>query len=839
MIDPISARRLDSEQSLLATYNIRKYTIAMGSGIAMRINRLFSVAGLATLGGTLLLGRAVAEPPADTVADGALQEIVVTAEKRASTVQETAISMTAISGDELLKHGTQTVEQLVGNVPGISMRTAGPGQSEYEMRGLGANGGSQATVGFYLDDILLASSAASQSGRTVIDPDLFDLNHVEVLRGPQGTLYGAGSMGGTVKLVTNEPKLGIFEGSTAVNASQTSSGGSTNGSGNLMLNLPLGEIAALRVVLTDKYISGWIDRKVVGDFPFPTGFGTCNSAFYHCTRGDLLNATVDQTIKGSNLERFAGAHASLLVAPTDALKMTANLMYQRIDADGYNAFQYPPGQAGGYAIYQPYDTQEPYYDQFKLASLTVKYDAGFAELTSATSYWQRESVQSQDTTEGLQNVFNLTQFIPNTFYEYDPSSQFAEELRLVSAGSGPLQWVTGLFFTNLHSGYRTVNQNPAFANASACVLPYAANNCPPGGTYSPTNGGPSANPEGILYNVNNPNGLKQEAIYGQATYKLRPDLSLTGGLRFYRFDIAGTSSAIGAGTATGNGTATVGSESGSGSGVLPKIDLSYTPTRDLTIYSTIAKGARPGGVNDPIPLSTSSYYYCGPGSGSNYLTEQKSYYGPDGIWSYEIGEKARFADRRIMLNADVFYVQWNNIQELFSLTCGYNFSANAGKAKSYGPEIEFSAGLTDNLILNLSGAYTQAFISNPSTTVGLTLEPGTRINNIPRYTGSASLDYDREISNDYRLTARLNEAYVGQSYDVAYFAQDLPGYGLLDARVGVGRSNGSLSLFGTNLANKRAILSIDNTIFGWQQPDLTRATTNQPRTIGIEYQTKF
>ena len=805
----------------------------------MRMKRLLSVAGLTTLGGTLFLGRAVAEPPADNPSDGTLQEIVVTAEKRASTVQETAISMTAISGDDLLRHGTQSVEQLVGNVPGISMRTAGPGQSEYEMRGLGANGGSQATVGFYLDDILLASSAASQSGRTVIDPDLFDLNHVEVLRGPQGTLYGAGSMGGTVKLVTNEPKLGRYEASTAVSASQTSSGGSTNGSGNLMVNIPLGEIAALRVVLTDKYISGWIDRKVVSDFPFPTGFGTCNSAFYHCTRGDLLDATVNKTITGSNIERFAGGRASLLVAPTDALKITANLMYQRIDADGYNSFQSPPGAAGGYAIYQPYDIQEPYYDQFKLASLTVKYDAGFAELTSATSYWQRESVQSQDSTEGLQNVFNLTQFIPNSFYEYDPSSQFAEELRLVSSGSGPLKWVTGVFFTNLHSGYSTLNQNPAFANALACSLPYTGNNCPAGQTYSPTNGGPSANPEGILYNVDNPNGLKQEAIYGQASYKLRSDLSLTAGVRFYRFDISGTSSAIGAGTATGNGTATLGSESGSGSGVLPKLDLSYTPTTDLTVYSTIAKGARPGGVNDPIPLSTSSYYYCGPGSGPNYLTEQKSYYGPDGIWSYEIGEKARFADRRMMLNADVFYVQWNNIQELFSLTCGYNFSANAGKAKTYGPELEFSASLTDSLILNVSGAYTQAFISDPSTQVGLTLNPGTRINNIPRYTGSASLEYDAEIASDFRLTARVNEAYVGQSHDVAYYAQDLPGYGLLDAKVGVGRNNWSIALFGTNLGNKRAMLSIDNTIFAWQQPDLTRATTNQPRTVGIEYQSKF
>jgi len=770
---------------------------------------------------------------------GSLDEIVVTAEKRNSTVQETAISMTAVSGDQLLRQGTQSIEQLIGTVPGVSMRTAGPGQTEYEMRGLGANGGSTATVGFYIDDTLIASSAASQSGRTVIDPDLFDLNHVEVLRGPQGTLYGAGSMGGTVKLVTNPPKLGSFEGSASVSASQTASGGSTNGGGNLMLNFPIVEYAALRVVTTDKYISGWIDRKVVADFPFPSGYGTCNSAFYFCTRGNLADATVTQTITGSNLERFASARASLLVTPSDALKITGTLMYQRIDADGYNAYQQPPGASGGYAIYQPYDIQEPYYDSFKLASVTVKYSMDFAELTSATSYWNRDSVQSQDTSEGVQNVFNLTQFIPNLFVENDPSAQVGEELRLTSNGTGPLQWVGGLFVTDLHSGYSTINQNPAFATASACAVPYSGGNCPPGYTYSPTNGGPSANPTGILYNVNNPNVSKQQAIFGELSYKLNPDLKLTTGLRFYRFDISNTDYAVGAGTASGNATPTTGSAHGSGSGVLPKVNLSYTPTSDLTIYGTVAKGARPGGVNIPIPLSTSSYYYCGPGSGPSYLKAQQSYYGPDNIWSFELGEKARFADRRITVNADVFYVKWIGIQQEFILTCGYSFNTNAGDAKSYGPELEVSAKLTDSLTANLSGAYTQAYINAPAQIPGLVIAPGTRINNIPRYTASLAFDYEAAIVDDYRGIARISDAYIGPLQDIAYYRETLSPYALVDGRVGVAKNAWSVFLFGTNLGNKRAGQTIDNTIYAWQQPDLTRFTTNQPRTIGLEYMTKF
>src|SRR5277367_497335 len=187
-----------------------------------------------------LSGPAWAAAPGTTPAENSpgLEEIVVTAEKRESTVQATAISITALSSTDLAQDNITSVEDLVGKVPGISLRTAGPGQTEYEMRGLSAGGGTAATVGFYIDETPLSASAVALNGRTVIDPDPFDLNHVETLRGPQGTLYGSGSMGGTIKLVTNQPKLETWEGAASVSASQTASGGSTNGGGNLMLNFP-------------------------------------------------------------------------------------------------------------------------------------------------------------------------------------------------------------------------------------------------------------------------------------------------------------------------------------------------------------------------------------------------------------------------------------------------------------------------------------------------------------------------------------------------------------------------------------------------------------------------
>lgn len=798
----------------------------------------------ALLGATVLAGAAIAAPAGNAPAENnaGLEEIVVTAEKRESTVQATPIAMTALSASDLTEQNITSIQDLVGAVPGISLRTAGPGQTEYEMRGLASSGGSVATVGFYIDETPLSASAVALNGRTVIDADLYDINRTEVLRGPQGTLYGAGSMGGTIKLVTNPPKLNALEGSAYVDASQTT-GGSTNGRGSLMLNLPLGDIAALRFVTTDKYISGWIDRKVIaaGDFPRPTNFGNCG--VYYCTRGDVEDAPVAQDIKGSNLERFISSRASLLVQPVEELSITGNFMYQRIDADGYANYQAPPNTE---AIYQPYDIEEPYYDAFHLFSLKVGYDMSFATLTSASSYWKRDVYQSTDSTEALQNIFNYTAFVPNLYSENDTTTQIAQELRLTSRGEGDFQWVGGLYYSDLHSGYITKNQSVGFVTTPVCPLPPVGGTlggtCPAGTQfyYAPPVTGP--NPDGIMFNDNNPNVLKQEAIFGEASYKLTPTLKLTAGLRFYKFNISNNANQRGLGTASGDATPTIDSASGSNTSLLPKVNLSYEPSTDLTVYSTLSKGSRPGGVNLPIPLvpfSQGAFYYCGPGTGPSYLTSQPSYYSPDDIWSLEVGQKARFDDRRFMVNADVFYVKWHNIQQLVVLSCGYPYNTNVGDAKTYGPELEMAAKITDALTADLSAAYTQAYISSPKDTPGLPVVSGTRVTSIPKYTGNLAVTYETMLPQEYKMTFRVAESYVGPVYDTAYYAETLGSYGLMDFRMGLGKELWTASLFGTNLTNKHAGLTIDNTVFAWQQPTITRVSTNQPRTMGIAFETKF
>src|ERR1700733_9806934 len=795
----------------------------------------------ASLSGAASAAPAGATPPPES--NTGLEEIVVTAEKRESTVQATPIAMTALSAGDLSAQNVGSIQDLVGAVPGISLRPAGPGQTEYEMRGLGSAGGSVATVGFYIDETPLSASAVALNGRTVIDADLYDLNRTEILRGPQGTLYGAGSMGGTIKLVTNPPKLGTFEGSAEVDASQTT-GGSTNGHGSLMLNLPIGEIASLRIVDTGKYISGWIDRKVIapGEFPFPTNFGACG--VYYCTRGDVQDAPIAEGHANSNIERFISSRASLLIQPADNLSITGNFMYQRIDADGYNNYQATgTSPVGTDAIYQPYDIKEPYYDAFHMFSLKVSYDMSFANLTSASSYWKRDVYQSTDSTEALQNIFNYTAFVPNLYSENDLTTQVAQELRLTSRGEGDFQWVGGLYYSNLHSGYVTRNQTVGFVTTPVCPAGGpVGGHCDPADQflYAPPVTGP--NPEGIMFNDNNPNILKQEAIFGEANYKLTPAWKLTAGMRFYKFDISNEANQRGLGTASGDATPTISTASGSNTSLLPKLNVSYEPTSDLTVYSTLSKGSRPGGVNLPIPLtpfSQGAFYYCGPGTGPSYLVNQPAYYSPDDLWSVELGEKSKFNDRRFTVNADVFYVKWHNIQQLIVLSCGYPYNTDVGDAKAYGPELEMAAKVTDALTAELSAAYTQSYIYDAKDPPGLPVTNGTRVTNIPKYTGNVSLTYAAELLQDYKTTFRIAESYVGPVEDTAYYRETLGSYGLLDFRAGLGKGVWTASLFGTNMTNKHAALTIDNTVFAWQQPTITRVSTNQPRTVGLGFETKF
>jgi outer membrane receptor protein involved in Fe transport len=744
-------------------------------------------------------------------ADSGVPEIVVTAEKRSSTVQDTPISMTALTGDQLAQQGIAGIQGVVESVPGLSMRTAGPGQTELEMRGLSSSGGASPTVGFYLDDYPLTAPAASLVGKVVIDPDLYDLNRVEVLRGPQGTLYGSGSMGGTVKLVTQAPVLNEFSGSVNAIGSGTVGGGFNRG-GNLMLNVPIvNDAVALRIVATDKYRDGWITRYVEPDFPVPTNPGPCGPGWPGCTRGDVTAVMPTQSTPRINWERLQGGRAELLVQPVEGLKIEATALYQRITMGDYDEYDLPPGFPA--ARYQPNNEDEPIVDTFKLFGLTVSYDLGFAQLTSATAYYSRVESQTQDVAEALYSLvplygFPVTQFYQSGFNETDTTRQLSEELRLASTGRGPFQWIAGAFFSRFESIFAEYNALPAITD--------------------PVPGQPESNPDGILYQASNPYHIKQYAVFGEGNYEFAHGLKLTAGVRWYHFASVADEETTGFLAVSGDATPYLSHFETGNHGFNPKLTLSYEQAHDLTIYGTVAKGFRPGGINQQIPNPP--------------CTLNDETYGPDSLWNYEVGEKAKLFDSRVVINADVYYIKWSQVQQSVNQSCGYPLSVNAGDAASYGPEIEITAVITPELVLTASGTYTHATLKSVNASVAEqdpALVPGLGLLNVPDYTETTSLTYTRSLGDKLKLVARASNSYVGKSTDIDFSYGTLPSYDLVNLRAGLVGSKLSGFVFVDNVTDERAQLGINTTGFAYTIPSLIRVVTNQPRTIGVDLQYHF
>jgi iron complex outermembrane recepter protein len=739
-----------------------------------------------------------------------LQEIVVTAEKRESTVQKTPISMTAISGSDLQAQGLSDMASVAQQVPGVSFKTSGPGQTEFEMRGLTSTGGESPTVGFYLDDAVLTPAAMAQNGKTVIDPSLFDLNRVEVLRGPQGTLYGAGSMGGTIKLVTNQPDPKAFAADVEVIGSGTTNGGGFNHTENVMLNIPLmQDVAALRLVGTDKYIDGWIGRKVLNPFPTEVNGSTA--------RGDVAGAPVAEDFRHSNTEHLQAGRATLLIQPTDRLGITLGFMHQSLTQDGPSTIDSPPLNE---THYQPFDVSEPFSDKFNLYTLTGKFNFDSFQLVSASAYWDRQQNQTQDISEAMQDYiggffgppaawpFSSTATVTEgggTFFglgagsitENDYTRQFSEELRLASTGPGPLQWLVGGYYSS-------------FGATSHVFSFYPGTNDGFNADFGTTN----------LADNHRKVDIDQYAAFGEVSYMLPNNLKASLGARYYQYHSNSVTSVSGV---SANGTSNPLFGLAQNSGVTPKLDLAYIPDDNTTIYGTVSKGFRPGGPNSPIPV---------PPCASAAPTQ----FGPDSVWNYELGEKLRFLDSRISVNGAIYYEDWTNVQQQVAPSCGFKFTANAGKAKVYGAELELAVVLMPGFLLSQNVGYTHA--TNSTTLPAAGVVAGQRLLDVPEVTANTSLSYKQPLANDMNFVSRLTNSYVSGIQDITFTRNSLPAYDLVSLRAGIETGRWSAMLFADNLTNKMALLG-DTGALSANISILNRVATNQPRTIGVDLNIKF
>jgi len=753
-----------------------------------------------------------------------LGEIVVTAEKHTATEQSTPISMAVDSGEALQDLGISDLTYLAQGIPGVSLKSNGPGQTEFEMRGMTSSGGNSPTVGFYLDDIALTAPAGAQNGKVVLTPPVYDIDHTEVLRGPQGTLYGSGSMGGTFKLITNQPNLSGFQSSVQSTVSETEGGG-FNHADNLMLNVPvIQDKLGVRLVATESYTSGWIDRIVDNPFPLVSPDGA--------TRGNVQGAPIQAQFPESNSGRYDSLRGIILWKPNPRLSITISGDYLGVNEAGISAFDAPPGTL---AHYEPFNIPEPMTDKEIIGGLDAKYSFDSFDATLVTAYWARRSTQFEEASEEFNNPDQGLSYASNAGlpnpgyygpagtgesygYENDPTRQFSTELRFASTAKGPLQWVGGAYFSHYWATWNFTGTTP---NPSA----YADI-----GT-----GAPATTPD--WFDAYSPTTMEQYALYGNATYALSSRFKASVGLRVTDYDYQFESSISGWGSALGAATPSVtGDITQSEAIATPKFNLTYLFNNDLNAYLTAAEGFRPGGGNAAYP--TTGSVWSGAFAGMNYTgSKWPATYKPDSVWSYELGVKSRWLGRRLSVNASAYYEDWKDIQ-LLAYPDDWAFNINGNKATIYGSDIDVRAILGGGFEIEGAVGYLHDNLDGGPHWV---ITPTNVLPDVAAVNGKLNLSYSVPILKTIYVGPRysLNFLYYPNYQENGEYAK-LPGYALTDFRVGIESQQGtwSATLFLDNAFNKQASLEY---LYAETQPSaaFNRVVSNQPLTGGIDLTYRF
>lgn len=713
-----------------------------------------------------------------------LQEVIVTAMKTPERLQDVPMSVTAVSTASLEKSGDLTLDDIGRQVPGLSVTSAAPGQNIVTMRALPA--------AVYLDDTPLTGATTISGGsfHGAMDPELFDLARVEVLRGPQGTLYGAGSMGGIVRYITNQPDLGSSGGAVQATVSDTNLGG-LNDEVDMLINQPLAPgKAAARLTGFYRDYDGYLNR-------YPTD------------PNSYLAVLPGPVARHVNTNKTYGSRLLLKYKPLEWLTVTPSAYYQRTDLGAPFTFDNPPGTFDN--PIQSRLVREPSTDETKLFALTMDGHWNPIDVTSATSYFARSF---RDTEDGSKPLYYYAAVFgaPQTYVYPAPLNLmtsvhvFTEELR-GSGVVGPAHFLLGGFYSR---------------SSESDYWDWAT---PPG--YAQAFGNPFSGQD--LYIGPDHSTDVQQAIFGEINVEILPKLHAIGGLRAQDE----TEQAFSNYSGVFNGGTTNFYGSSHASVVTPKYGFAYDPTPDVNMYATATKGFREGGPIIPIPAT------CNGDLQALGLSSPPTSVKPDHVWDYEAGAKTQWLERALTVDGDVYDIKWNDIQQsIFLPTCGLAPPLNFGTASSRGAELEIRYLSNVGLQVSVAVGYNDAKLT--STVPGATAPAGAQLINYPKWMGSATLEYDVTLGRlqgygriDYNTTSYQLNNYSSSSV----FYKDA-GYSLADLRVGIKRDRWQYSAFVTNLLDKRAEtqLPTSETIdLGTQR----RYALTMPRTIGVDVRFDF
>jgi iron complex outermembrane recepter protein len=765
------------------------------------------------------------------------EEITVTAMKREETVFNTPVSVAAPTEAVLRSRGVEDIEGVAANVAGLSVQNLGPGQSQVAIRGASSGQiardqpGVKESVGAYLDESVISLSLFTP------DIDLFDVSRVEVLRGPQGTLFGSGSLSGTVRYISNQPELGAKKvfGEFGGNAID---GGSQGADVKLGFNAPLGTKAAARVVGYYNHLAGFMDA----------------------VQPDL------GTDKNVNTGSRTGVRAAVRIAPSDKLVITPRFVYQRAEADGWNRIDEfnilgnpytttrPAVTLGDHRIFS--QIGEPFTDDFALGDLNISYNFGGATLISITSYTYRDLVVVRDAGALTSSITGGSIGLAESVYTLDAplddltnAKVFTQELRL-SGGKDRLNWVGGGFYSHTRRKYAQHLLVAGFEEMTGI---------PTTGLLAPEDG---------LFWSDLGYKLDQFALFGEVTYGLNDKLSLTGGLRYYNFSEDKTQIFDGIFAQDNTGTALV-SQPGStdANGVAPRFILAYKANPNLNLTAQVSKGFRLGGINDPlnVPLCTPTDLQTFGG---------RETWDDETAWNYEIGAKSRIMGGKGSFNVSGFYLDIHDLQATVTAgSCSSRVIFNVPKARSVGTEIEFAATPSDNfdfaISLGLNNSELRSTVTStaPDGTVSVVsgIQEGNRLPSVPEFTLAAAATYQWQMSGQWRGYATGTYQHIGSRFTQVgdedpstgvvnllsfapntiggpltqatfRFDPELPAYDIVNLRLGVLKGRWDVALFVNNLTDEEARLSLD------RERGLRARVgfiTNPPRTFGLSARVHF
>ena len=797
---------------------------------------LLTLAVSSALSGVLFSGNATAQEQI-IEKNKSLEVIEVTATRRSGSIQAAPLNITALDADVMKDQNISELADVARWVPGLTITDqGGRSGSPIIVRGLNTNSSGPSsdggTVATYLNEIPVS-----------VDMRLVDVERVEVLIGPQGTLYGAGTLGGAIRYMLKEPELDFISGEVFGDVFQTQESDSVGGEAGFIFNLPLIEDKlAVRTSLNIYEDPGFIDYAYTVREP---GVSITDPDW---TNLDAVNSNL-KNVKDANGETTTTGRISLRYKANESFEGTLNYFYQKQDTEGrsivhHNSLNENNGLNDRIGKYESaYRFEEPREKEDQLLSLELKADLGFAELVSATGISHFAADGQRDQTDLLIRLdYGYEEFPSFSAFtrELDEVDTFTQELRLVSQSDSDLSWIVGGFYNKTDTDASSREFTPGFDQ-------FAVDNF----------GGAQLRPDSLEYLEITGSKVTESALFGEVGYQVTDKLDITIGARFYEYDVESKAAfdfplanTLYEGAAPDAISVNFEENEAGDNGNLFKFNAKYQFTDSVMAYATISEGFRIGGSNGlvpcPTPLPEDQQTGCG--------TPDEMLYDADTTTNYELGFKSTWMRSQLHFNAALFNVDWDNAQIAGATTVGQlPYLSNAGSANAKGIEIATRAILSDSFTAYATYAYTKAeltsdapYLFNADGTDGA--KDGDRLPGSPEHQFSMGINYQTDVLNDKTLD--INYGLTAQSDVISKVGlrdngEALPGYSLSNISAKLTADAWSTTLYVDNLFNKYAVTSVrrsDADITTANGADIQRNYgyfINRPLTVGIKFNYKF